>query len=101
MNTLKGTKLNNLLVNWPDGAVYTSTWLGSQGFSPSLIRGYRQHNWLQSIGRGAFVKVGDRLDWVGAVWALQHQLGLSIHAGGKTALELAGYAHFLPCCNRY
>lgn len=96
MGTLKSTKLNNLLVNWRSGAVYTSTWLSSQGFSSSSIAGYCQSNWLRSLGRGAFVKVGDTYDWSGALWAVQHQLGLDIHPGAKTALELAGYGHFLP-----
>ncbi len=96
MSILNSTKLNNLLVNWQPGAVYTSTWLSSQGFSPSAIAGYCQSNWLRSIGRGAFVKVGDTYDWSGGLWAVQQQLGLAIHPGGKTALELAGYGHFLP-----
>jgi Transcriptional regulator, AbiEi antitoxin N-terminal domain len=88
MSILNSTKLNNLLVNWQPGAVYTSTWLSSQGFSPSAIAGYCQSNWLRSIGRGAFVKVGDTYDWSGSLWAVQQQLGLAIHPGGKTALEL-------------
>jgi Transcriptional regulator, AbiEi antitoxin, Type IV TA system/Transcriptional regulator, AbiEi antitoxin N-terminal domain len=96
MSTLKSTKLNNLLVKWRSGAVYTSTWLSSQGFSSSSIAGYCQSNWLRSIGRGAFVKVGDTYDWSGGLWAVQNQLGLDIHPGAKTALELAGYGHFLP-----
>jgi Transcriptional regulator, AbiEi antitoxin, Type IV TA system/Transcriptional regulator, AbiEi antitoxin N-terminal domain len=96
MSILNSTKLNNLLVNWQPGAVYTSTWLSSHGFSPSAISGYCQSNWLRSIGRGAFVKVGDTYDWSGGLWAVQQQLGLAIHPGGKTALELAGYGHFLP-----
>lgn len=96
MNTLKGSKLNTLLTNWPMGAVYTASWLTQHGFSPSLIRGYCQSNWLLSIGRGAFIKVGDSYDWSGCLWALQQQLGLTIHLAGKTALELAGYGHFLP-----
>lgn len=96
MNTLKGSKLNNLLTNWQQGAVYTATWLAQQGFSSSAIAGYCQSNWLRSIGRGAFVKVGDTYDWVGGLWAVQNQLGLAIHPGGKTALELAGYGHFVP-----
>jgi Transcriptional regulator, AbiEi antitoxin, Type IV TA system/Transcriptional regulator, AbiEi antitoxin N-terminal domain len=96
MSTSKGSKLNNLLVNWQPGSVYTATWLSQQGFSSSAIAGYCQSNWLRSISRGAFVKVGDNYDWSGGIWSVQHQLGLDIHPGAKTALELAGYGHFLP-----
>jgi Transcriptional regulator, AbiEi antitoxin N-terminal domain/Transcriptional regulator, AbiEi antitoxin, Type IV TA system len=80
MNTLKGSKLNNLLTNWQQGAVYTATWLAQQGFSSSAIAGYCQSNWLRSIGRGAFVKVGDTLD----VDTLDLGVGnRSIVAGGR------------------
>ncbi len=96
MSIVKSSKLNNLLTNWHQGAVYTATWLAQQGFTPSAIAGYCQSNWLRSIGRGAFVKVGDTYNWLGGVWAVQTQLGLEIHPGGKTALELAGYGHFVP-----
>ncbi|MBI4524044.1 MAG: type IV toxin-antitoxin system AbiEi family antitoxin domain-containing protein, partial [Deltaproteobacteria bacterium] len=30
------------------------------------------------------------------LYAIQEQMGLAIHAGGKTALQMQGYAHFLP-----
>ncbi|NIS60312.1 MAG: hypothetical protein GTO13_06335, partial [Proteobacteria bacterium] len=52
--------------------------------------------WIQSFGRGAYTLFGDKVEWPGALYALQTQLGLNIHAGGKTALELKGYAHYLP-----
>ncbi|MCP4403625.1 MAG: hypothetical protein GY801_40760 [bacterium] len=35
------------------------------------------------------------VDWTGAVYALQAQLSLNVHVGGKTALEIKGYAHYL------
>jgi hypothetical protein len=77
MNILKGSKLNSLLTNWPQGAVYTATWLAQQGFSSSAIAGYCQSNWLRSISRGAFVKVGDTSDWVGGLWAALSTWGFS------------------------
>jgi hypothetical protein len=36
------------------------------------------------------------VDWPSALYTLQTQLALSVHVGGKTALELKGYAHYLP-----
>ena len=32
----------------------------------------------------------------GGLYALQSQLGMSIHVGGRTALELQGRSHFIP-----
>jgi hypothetical protein len=40
------------------------------------------------------------VEWPGALYALQTQLGLSVHPGGRTALELKGYAHYLPSGKR-
>jgi Transcriptional regulator, AbiEi antitoxin, Type IV TA system/Transcriptional regulator, AbiEi antitoxin N-terminal domain len=96
MISSKSSKLNSLLTKWPQGAVYSAFWLTNQGYSPSLIRGYCQSNWLRSISRGAFIKVGDTYNWPGGLWAVQQQLNLAIHPAGKTALELSGYGHFLP-----
>ena len=36
------------------------------------------------------------MEWPGALYALQNQLGLNVHPGGKTGFELKGYAHYLP-----
>jgi len=36
------------------------------------------------------------VEWPGALYTLQNQLSLPVHAGGKTALQLKGYAHYLP-----
>jgi len=36
------------------------------------------------------------IDWTGALWSMQQLMHMSVHPGGKTALELLGDAHFLP-----
>lgn len=36
------------------------------------------------------------MDWTGGLYALQSQLGIPVHVGGKTALEMQGYGHFVP-----
>ena len=54
----------------------------------------------QSFGRGAYTLYGDKVEWSGALYALQAQLGLNVYPGGKTALELKGYAHYLPTGKR-
>lgn len=61
---------------------------------------YRRGAWLKRIGQGAFVRFDEEVDWMGGLYALQEQMGLPIHAGGKTALYLKGYAHFLPMGKR-
>ena len=57
---------------------------------------YKNSGWLEPFGRGAYIRAGDKVDWPGALYTLQKQLRLPVHAGGKTALERKGYAHYLP-----
>ncbi len=90
------TKINQLLMQWPKGAVATSPWLYKHGVSRQLARRYGASGWIQSIGRGAFLRTGDTVDWLGGVYSLQTQLGLSVYAGGGTALSLNGLGHYLP-----
>lgn len=89
-------KLNHLLRNWLAGTVGTLQWLEEQQVYQQLAHEYKKAGWLTAIGRGAFVKAGDRVNWQGAVYALQKQLRLPVHIGGKTALETHGIEHFVP-----
>ena len=90
------SKLNELLIHWPKGTVVAQNWVREQGISRQLAERYRQSNWIQRIGRGVYTRTGDEVDILGAIYTLQAQLHIPAHVGGKTALELQGYAHFLP-----
>jgi len=96
MDRQNSSKINQLLRLWPRGTVAVSSWLSDQGVSRQLVDSYRKTHWLVAVGRGAFQRADDKPDWLGGVYAIQEQLGLSIHPAGKTALELQGSAHFLP-----
>ena len=89
-------KLSELLGKWPRGAVAVQTWLDGQGITRQHADGYCRHHWLRRIGRGAYARLNESVEWTGGLYAMQQQLKLPIHAGAKTALELQGYAHFLP-----
>lgn len=95
MSTDRGTKINQLLQGHPSGAVLLSSWLVRQGYSLDLQKRYRNSHWLQSLGTGAMIRVGDKVGYEGAIYALQHQADSRIHPGGKTALSLLGKAHYL------
>jgi hypothetical protein len=68
----------------------------SQGFSRQLIDRYKKSNWLMPVGAGAYKLANDIVNWTGALYAMQNQLKLNVHPGGKTALQLKGLAHFVP-----
>jgi hypothetical protein len=95
MSTPRSQKLKTALDNIPEGTVVLSSWLEKMDISPDLQRRYRHSGWLQAVGSGAMIRVGDRVSWEGVLYALQTNAGLPIHAGGKTALSLQGKAHFL------
>lgn len=89
------SKINHLLQNWPMATVATTKWLAKVGAYQQLVQKYEASGWIRRIGQGAYVRAGDSAEWPGGVYALQTQLGLHVHPGGKTALELAGLGHFV------
>ena len=100
MDRQNRTKLNQLFESWPANTVAVYPWLEGRLVSRQLVDAYKKGGWLKSVGRGAFVRFNENVDWKSALYALQEQLHLPVHAGGKTALELKGYAHFLPLGKR-
>ena len=85
-----------MVLQWPHGIVFTSEWMRQHGFSRQLVDRYKKNRWLETVGRGAHRLANDLVDWTGAVYALQKQLHLPIHPGGKTALQMRGLSHFVP-----
>jgi hypothetical protein len=94
------SKINRLVSQWPRGTPAAASYLNTKGFSHDLLTRYKKSGWIQSFGRGAYILNGDNVEWPGAIYTLQTQLGLKVHPGGKTALELKGYAHYLPSGKR-
>ena len=95
MSTQKETKINQLLKSQPPGIVFLSSWLVDQGYSLDLQKRYRKSHWLESMGSGAMKRTGDKVDFTGALYALQFQKNLSIHLGAKSALSYLGKAQYL------
>lgn len=90
------SKINQLLKKWPSGAVAVLPWLEKHGAYQQLVHEYEKTSWIRRLGQGAYARADDKVEWTGGLFAIQEQMGLSVHAGGKTALQMQGYAHFLP-----
>lgn len=71
-------------------------WLRKEGIYRQLVEKYVRSGWLRRIGKGAFVRLGEQIDWSGGVYAIQNNMKLPVHVSGITALQLQGYAHFIP-----
>lgn len=95
MSTNNQTKINRLLQSQPPGVVYLSSWLEANGYSRDLQRRYIKSGWLKPFGRGALIRPGQEVKWVGAVYAIQNQTRKNIHVGGRSALNLLGLSHYL------
>ncbi|MCL5028278.1 MAG: type IV toxin-antitoxin system AbiEi family antitoxin [Bacteroidetes bacterium] len=89
------SKINQLINSWPKGSVKLSLELTKKGYPPDLIKIYVQSGWLEPIGYGVYKLASDSVEWYGGIYALQMQKGSNIHPGGKTALILKGYSHYL------
>jgi len=68
--------------------------------SRQSVDNYKNSGWLERIGQGAYKRKGDEISWSGVLYALQKLEKLPIHVGGKTALELQGYGHYIKMANR-
>lgn len=96
MTGKKPSKMNQVFRKWPKGTVATQAWLGQLGVSSKLANWHVGSGWLVRFGARAFTQPGDQVDWRGGLYALQTQLGMTVHVGGRTALELQGLSHFVP-----
>lgn len=88
-------KLNLLTQRLPEGLLVDAAWLEQQGYSRALRHQYVGANWLEQPARGVFRRPRGQLTWEQAIVSLQHLLKFPVSIGGRSALELAGYAHYL------
>lgn len=96
MSELKENKLNQLERLLPEGLLVDSSWLEVRGYYRSLRAKYVSSGWLEQPTRGVFRRPRGKIGWEQAVISLQTLLELPVSVGGRSALELQGYAHYLP-----
>ncbi|MBN1869839.1 MAG: type IV toxin-antitoxin system AbiEi family antitoxin [Candidatus Omnitrophica bacterium] len=79
----------------PDGVVVNRAWLKEKDINSALVDYYLRKGYLERVAYGAYRRPGSPLKWQHLVYSLQ-VLGFSVHIGGRSALELKGFAHYLP-----
>jgi transcriptional regulator with AbiEi antitoxin domain of type IV toxin-antitoxin system len=88
--------LNQLANKLPEGMLVDAAWLKAQGYSMQLQNLYVKSGWLEQPTRSVFRRPRGTLSWQQVVISLQTILNYSpLVVGGRTALELQGYAHYL------
>lgn len=104
MGTQTKEKLNWLQRFLPEGLLADATWLEDHGYSGALRNKYVAHGWLDRVARGVYRRPPPQLpdgstergvSWESVVISLQTLLGAKFVVGGRTALELQGFAHYL------
>ena len=89
------TLLNRLERDLPEGLVVDAAWLRKRGYSRQLLSHYVSSGWLEQPTRGVYQRPRGKLNWQQVVISLQTLLERPLLVGGRTALELQGFAHYL------
>lgn len=89
-----GAMLKKALFDLPPGMPVATGHLKGFGISRQLVHHYVQYGWLKHLGSGYYLRTGDNLTETGAVASLQAN-GVMVHIGGKRALALKGFTHYL------
>jgi len=89
------SKVNLLEEALPEGLLVDAAWLAKRGYSTSLRSQYVASGRLEQPARRVYRRARGPLSWQQVVVSLQSLLEYPMVVGGRTALELQGFAHYL------
>lgn len=92
----KARRLNQLERELPEGLLVDAAWMTRHGVPTNLRSHYVARQRLEQPIRRVYRRPRGSLSWQQAVISLQALLHHPVVVGGRTALELQGYAHYLP-----
>lgn len=95
MSAQTTSKINQLERDLPEGLLVDAAWLEQHGYYGSLRKKYVALGWLEQPAHRVYRRPRGTLSWEQAVISLQTLLEVPVVAGGRTALELQGFAHYL------
>lgn len=88
-------KLNWLERHLPEGLLADAAWLQQNGYSTGLRSQYVSSGRLEQPTRGVYRRPRGSLSWQQVVISLQTLMRFPLVVGGRTSLELQGFAHYL------
>jgi hypothetical protein len=91
----KGSKLNLLKRRLPEGLLVDAAWLTQHGYSTALRSQYLSAGWLEQPARRVYCQPRGVVRWEQVVVSLQLLLDRQLVVGGRSALEFAGFAHYV------
>jgi hypothetical protein len=95
MGRVPATKLNQLERALPEGLLVDAAWLEARGYSAQLRKKYVASGWLEKPAHTLYRRPRGMIGWQQVVISLQMLLELPLVVGGRTALELRGFSHYL------
>lgn len=87
--------LNRLHKDLPEGLIVDAAWLEERGIASNLRAYYVKSGWLEQPARSVYRRPRGELSWQQVVISLQTLLSAPLAVGGRTALELQGFSHYL------
>lgn len=96
MSEVSGTKINQLLSRTNPSGLLFSSWLKEQGYSEQLQKRYRDCGWLASLSKGVMYRSGSKLSAEVSLATCNKQTGAGIRVAAHSALEHAGFSHYVP-----
>lgn len=95
MTRPNGSKINQLSHQLPEGLLVDAAWMERHGYSRALRSHYVSAGWLEQPAHRVYRRGHAPLRWEHVVISLQTLLGLPLILGGRTALHLHGFSHYL------
>lgn len=96
MDIFSGSKINHLLSSGVYGGLFFSEWLGKMGYTPQLIKRYKEYGWLESLTNGVLFRRNEKLSALAAVHSFNAQTGKTMRIAAHSALVLHGFNHYVP-----
>ncbi len=90
------SKLNRLLLDGVPGGLLFSEALSRDGYTPQLMKRYRDSGWFDSLMSGVMYRKGDNLSALAAVYCYGKQVDDRVRIAAHSALDLKGFSHYIP-----
>lgn len=108
MNREKSTKLKSLINKVPPGYLVDTAWLSNhEKLSDKSIYDYVESGWLKRLVTGVYRRPSTEnteqpaeADWLIPLLSMQWIMNYDVHLGGESALDMAGFSHYLSLGNR-
>ena len=91
----RSARIKQLEKDLPEGLVVDAAWLEAKGIQSNLRSYYVKNGWLEQPARSVYRRPRGSITWQQVVISLQTLLETPLTVGGKTALELQGFAHYV------